>query len=318
MNTTFDSQTLADDLCEVHRIYSRFFATLDESCWDKVVKGSPKEWTLHETVAHLCALNGAGLESIKHGLRDEPYAFIGLDNRYEFNAYNRRGIDEHLDIPMRALCAELLDILSEAASIARNLQPGQAELTMQMPIYNRPVSIVEAFSIMMIHAGLFHSAQVTETAGLPPLWMQLSPEIRHRVIGRVMRAFSLHYRHDIGGSLRATFVFRIDGCGGGEWHVDLSPQTATSGEGVVEHPGLVIHLRETAVFCKMLTSRLNLPIALISGNMKLHGDLRLFLRMSTLFSVDAKPRGLSVVSGPGARTDEIAAGGTWHGRAVSE
>ena len=317
MNTTFDSQTLADDLCEVHRIYARFFDTLDEGHWDKPAKGSPKEWTLHETVAHLCALNGAGLESIKHGLRDEPYAFIGLDNRYEFNAYNRRGIDEHLDMPARALYAELLDILSEAANIARNLQPGQAELTMQMPIYNRPVSIVEALSIIMIHAGLFHSAQVTETAGLPPLWMQLSPEIRHRVIGRVMRAFSLLYRHDIGGSLRATLVFRIDGPGGGEWHVDLSPQTATSGEGVVKRPGLVIHLRETAVFCKMLTSRLNLPIALISGNMELRGDLRLFLRMNTLFSVDAKPRGLPVVSDRGASTGGSAADGIWHHRAVS-
>jgi hypothetical protein len=120
--------------------------------------------------------------------------------------------------------------------------------------------------------------------------MQLSPEIRHRVIGRVMRAFSLLYRGDIGGALRDTLVFRIDDPGGGEWYVELSPEAPTSGEGFVDHPGLVIQLRETAVFCQMLTSRLNIPIALIRGNMKLHGDLRLFLRMDTLFSVDARPK----------------------------
>ena len=141
----------------------------------------------------------------------------------------------------------------------------------------------------MFHAGLFHSAQVAEPAGLPPLWRQLSPEIRHRVIGRTMRAFSLLYRRDIGGSLRTTLVFRVDGPGGGEWYVDLAPEAATSGEGVVAHPGLVIHLRDTAVFCRMLTSRLNLPMSLISGALRLHGDLRLFLRMNTLFSVDARP-----------------------------
>jgi len=33
----FDPQTLADDLCEVHRIYARFFATLDEVGWDELV-----------------------------------------------------------------------------------------------------------------------------------------------------------------------------------------------------------------------------------------------------------------------------------------
>jgi hypothetical protein len=292
MNTlanTFDPQLLADDLYEVRRIYTQFFARLTETDWERPVKGEPKEWNLHETVAHLVALNGDGLESIKHTLRGEPYTFTGLDNRYKFNAFNRMGIDKNLNKPGKELCAKLLDILDEAAGIARNLQPGQAELTAQMPIYNRPVRIVEVLSIIMIHVGLFHSAQVTEPGGSPPLWKQLSPEIRHRTIGRVMRAFSLLYRFDIGGSLRNTLAFRVDGPGGGGWTVELSPEAATSSEGTVEHPGLAIHLRETAVFCQMLTSRLNLPMALIRGDMKLRGDLRLFLRMGSLFSVDARP-----------------------------
>ena len=57
----------------------------------------------------------------------------------------------------------------------------------------------------------------------------------------------------------------------------------------------MIHLHETGVFCQMLTSRLNLPLALISGNVKVHGDLRLFLRRNTLFSVDAKPHHMAEV-----------------------
>ncbi len=290
MNTTFDALTLADDLSEVSSIYAWFFDSLDETSWDKPARGRSKEWTLHETVAHLVALSGAGLESIKHALRGESYIFKGLDTRYKLNAYNRQGIEDHLGIPMKALCAKLLGILDEAASIARNLQPGQAELTARMSIYNRPVTVVEALSIIMIHAGLFHTAQVAEPASLPPLWVQLSPEIRHRVIGRTMGAFSLLYRLDIGGQLHETLVFRVDGPGGGEWHVELSPEAPTSGEGTVDQPGLLIHMHDTAVFCQMLTSRLNLPMALISGRMKLRGDLRLFWRMDTLFSVDARPR----------------------------
>jgi len=41
---------------------------------------------------------------------------------YEFNAYNRKGIDEQLNIPMKELCAKLLDMPNEAASIARDLR----------------------------------------------------------------------------------------------------------------------------------------------------------------------------------------------------
>jgi hypothetical protein len=126
---------------------------------------------------------------------------------------------------------------------------------------------------------------------VPPLWMQLSPEIRHRLIGRLMRAFSLLYRFDLGGSLRNSLAFRIDGPGGGEWYVKFSPEAASSGEGAVEHPGLVIQLRDTSVFCQMVTGRFSLPTGLISGRMKLRGDLRLFLRMDTMFSVDARPKG---------------------------
>jgi len=145
----------------------------------------------------------------------------------------------------------------------------------------------DLFEVRRIYARFF--ATLDEASWDKPVWMQLSPEFRHRVIERAMRAFSLLYHGDIGGPLRATLVFRVDGPGGGEWYVELSPEAPTSGEGVVEHPGLMIHLRETAVFCQMLTSRLNLLMALISGALKLRSDLRLFLRMNTLFSVDARP-----------------------------
>ena len=144
---------------------------------------------MHESIAHLCALNGAGVESIKCSLAGQSYTFSGLDNRYEFNAYNRKGIDDHLDQSRDALCAEFLRIHDEAAEIASTLLPGQAERTLQMPIYNRPVRIAEALGIIVMHAGLIHAAQVAEPAGVPPLWTRLSPEIRHRQIGRVMRAF---------------------------------------------------------------------------------------------------------------------------------
>ena len=143
---------------------------------------------------------------------------------------------------------------------------------------------------MTFHAGIIHTAQVAEPAGLTPLLEQLSPEIRHLLIGRVMSATSLLYRSDIGGSLNATLVFRVDGPSGGEWYVNLFPDVSTSGEGVVECPTLVVHLRETGVFSQMITGRFNLPLGLISGRMKLRGDLSLFLRMDTLFSVDARPK----------------------------
>jgi hypothetical protein len=288
INKTFDPQTIADDLLEVRRIYLAFFTAIQESDWDKPVKRGSKEWNLHEAVAHLCALNGDGLECIRHTLRSEPYTFTGLEERYKFNAYNRKGIDDHLPLPMKELFARHLGILEGAAHIARNLTPDQAKTTALMPIYNRPVSMVEGLSIINFHAGLVHTAQVADPAGVPPLWIHLSPEVRHRLIARMMQAFSLLYRIDIGGSLHKTIIFRIDGEGGGEWHVKLSPDAPTSGDGSVENPGLVIHMRDTSVFCRMFTVRLNIPLALLLGEIKLRGNPLLFFRLGNLLSIDGK------------------------------
>lgn len=285
----FDPQILAADLGEVRRIYADFFAKLAGVDWNKPVKGSPKEWNLHETIAHSVALNGDGLASMQQTLRGEAYTFVGLDDRYQFNAYNRHGIDDHLNLPRQELCAQLLAILDQAASIARNLQAGQGELTAQMPIYNRPVRIVEVLSILVFHIGLVHTAQVAEPVGLPPLWTHHSPAFRHRLIGRTMLPFSLLYRRDIGGPLCATLAFRIGGADGGGWYVKVAPEAQSWGEGVAEDAKLTIDMSETSVLCRMITRRLNLPFALLGGDLRPRGDLRLFLRMGKLFSVDAMP-----------------------------
>lgn len=288
LDLRFEPTILAEDLYEVRRIYANFFAGLTKADWNRAVKGSPEEWNLHDTVAHLCALNGAGLESIQCALQGEPYVFKGLNDRYQFKDFNQRGIEEHRPLPIEDLCTELLNILDQSAAIARNLLPGQSELASEMPIYNRPVKINEGLSIIMFHTGLTHSAQVAEPAGVPPLWMHLSPGIRHRVIGRVMNALSLLYRNDLGGDLQAILAFQVDGEGGGHWYVQVSPESSASGKGAVNNPNLTVHLRRTDVFCKMFTGRLNLLLALLTGKLRLRGDLRLFLRMGSLFSVDAR------------------------------
>jgi hypothetical protein len=286
VEAAFDPPVLANDLEEISRIYASFFPTVDSARWDEPIKRRSHEWSLHETVAHLCALNGAGLDCISNTLRDEPYTFDGLETRYDLNSYNRSGIDDHLDMSADALCAEFLRVHRGAADVARGLQPDQAQRVMEMPIYNRPVQITEALSIIAMHAGLVHTAQVAEPTGVRPLWTQLSPEVRHRQIARVMRAFSLLYRRDIGGSFRATFAFRVDGTGGGDWYVTVAPEAATSTEGVAANPSLALRFRRTDDFCRMPTVRLNLPIALITRRLS---DRRLLLRMNTLFSVDAHP-----------------------------
>lgn len=288
MDSAFDPQMLAADLLEVRRIYADYFARLTDADWVRPAKKGPEEWNVQKTVAHLCALNGSGLDSVQARLRDEPYVFRGLENRYQFDDFNHQGIEARLHQTREALGNELLAILNQCAEIAGSLLPDQAALTAEMPIYNRPLTIVEALSIIMFHTGLNHAAQVAEPAGEAPLWLSLAPDIRHRTISRVMRALSLLYRFDLAGDLRAVIAFHVLGEGGGQWYVELSPERTASGEGPVDKPSLAIRFRDTDLLCQMFSGRINLPLALITGRMRPRGDLRLFLRFGTLFNVVAR------------------------------
>jgi hypothetical protein len=89
LNNTFDPQTLADDFLEVRRIYTEFFATLDETRWDKPVKGGSKNGIY--TKRSPIWLHSTELDwRVSHALRGEPTPSSALDDRYKFNAYNRK------------------------------------------------------------------------------------------------------------------------------------------------------------------------------------------------------------------------------------
>jgi hypothetical protein len=59
-------------------------------------------------------------------------------------------------------------------------------------------------------------------------------------------------------------------------------------EGKVDRASLTFRLSSTDIFCQMFTSRLNVLAMLLSGRMRLSGNLRLFQRFGSLFSVDAR------------------------------
>lgn len=282
-----DTQMLASDLAEVHRIYTELFAGLTAADWERPVKGGDEEWNLREVVAHVGALAQLGQQSIQAALRGEAISFPGLPTRFEFSQFNRQQIAERLHLPVQDLCAALLDALCEAMEMARTLRPAELARTVALPIYNRPVSVRELLAIQVMHPGQIHAAQVAEPAGVPPLWTQFAPDMRHRMIGRVMHAQSILYRQDLGGDMRAVLAYRVGGEGGGSWYITLSPEDPCAAEGDVAQADLSLFFRDTATFCRMSTGRLNLLLALLSGRLRPRGNLRLFLRLGSLFSVDA-------------------------------
>jgi hypothetical protein len=286
-DNAFEARFLASDLSRVHEIYTDFLAGLTAVDWRLPPEDGDGAWNLRQVVAHLGALTELGQESVEAALHGETITFPGLSSRFEFSRFNRRQIDERLHRAPETLAADFLNALSRSIDTATNLSPYELEREVALPIYNRPIRAGELLGIQVMHPGLTHAAQVAEPAGVPPLWTHLEPEARRRTISRVARALSLLYRQDLGGDLEAILLFRIGGPGGGNWRLALSPHSPSSGAGAVADADLTLSFRDTAEFCRMFTGRINLLGAFITGRFRLRGNLRLFLRFRSLFSVDA-------------------------------
>lgn len=282
----FEAETLAADLAQVHDIYSAFFSALTAADWKHPQPGANGEWNLREVVAHLGALTELGQESIEAALRGEAMAVPGLSNRFQFSAFNRQKINERLELAPEVLSSSFLDALSRSIDTAAAVSPRELDCTVSLPIYNQPVRVRELLGIQVMHPGITHAAQVAEPAGVAPLWKRLTVDGRRRTIGRVVRALSLLYRTDLGGDLQAAVVFKVGGEGGGTWHAIFTPQNARSGTGAVTNADLTLSFGDAVHFCQMFTKRLNLLRGMLSGSFRPRGNLRLFFRFRSLFSVD--------------------------------
>ncbi len=282
----YDPELLASDLSLVYQVYADFFSRLTRADWQRPSKHG--EWSLREVTAHLSALTRITQQGIQAALQGKSIRDPDLPDRFEFSHFNRKKIDAGLTMRIEDLYGSFLASLCQSIETASSLKPGEIDAAVEMPIYNRPVTVGELLGIQVVHPGLTHSAQIAEPAGVPPLWTQLPAETRHRVIGRVMRAMSLLYRTDLGGALEAVITFRVAGECGGNWYVDLSPKNPCSGEGQVERSDLSLWFRDTDTFFQMNTHRLNPYKAMLGGKLRMGGNLRLFLRFGSLFNVDAR------------------------------
>lgn len=287
----YEIATLGSDIALVRKIYSDFFESLRPADWENPIQNGDHEWNLREVVAHLGSLTQLGQDCLIAALRREPAPIPQDMSRYDFNRFNLDEIEKRLHMPVERLQADLLEALSQSIRTAGSLEPGDLKRTVRLPIYNRPIRVDELLGIQVVHPGLTHAAQITEPVGAEPLWTYLPDVVRWRVIGRMTRALSLLYRTDLAEDLRAVIAFQVAGEGGGSWRLDLSPESPNSIPGDVERPTLSWWFRDTSTFCRMFTGRLNPLTGLLFGRMRLRGDLRLFLRFKSFFSMDAPSKG---------------------------
>ncbi|GHO91093.1 hypothetical protein KSF_011410 [Reticulibacter mediterranei] len=242
------------------------------------------EWTLHQTVAHLAASAEFYRAALQRAVLREKMTVPDLQQRRDLPAYNQREIQLRHHQQPPELIAALQQALEETLAVAQQLAPEQFAWPVAVPIFNRPLTVIELLETQIMHSSMVHVAQIARPANKEPLWRRYDPPALHRTLGRFFRLISLTYWPERGGNLRATFQFLVAGDAGGEWYVSVSPGGGQAGEGRVLKPQVTLWAANADALCLLFTDQISIGQALLRRKLVVRGNLLLATKLSQLFS----------------------------------
>lgn len=272
-------------------------STVPDNAWDEKTGERDKDWTLHQTLAHLVSIARLFNRAADAAMQQKPLLVQGLESRHDLAGWNAQQIalySQHEPVDLRALLA---DAFGGAAARAMRMTPSQAEQRAYLRVYNRPARAIDFLDWQISHAGVIHAAQlVRPLRGVSPLWARYDADFLHRTVDRFMRHFSYAYWPEYATSPSVILNFRVEGEGGGAWHLIGAVDGGAYGVGLAKQAAYTVTYASAAVFFGVFTVHLDVAEAIDSGAVRIEthikgGDVAQALRVLRLFAA-TPPRGI--------------------------
>ena len=262
------------------------WSKLNDGDWQGRTPGS--KWSARDYLAHL--VNNEEKEILpttSHSIAGEAVEIPGLASRLDIDAFNQAGVDSLADLTT----AEVLERLRAAFQSHIQMLEGLIDEDLKRPAYNAGLrgeaTIADLFSIGFLHLPVHYQdiRRAVRRSRRLPHWMELaSPAEAHEALSQAFAIMPLFYWPEIGGDLRATYLFDLEGEGGGQWWVAIEGGECTSGEGLPAQTDCRFRTRP-AYWMDLQTKELNPLWALLSRRLRIGGKMGLALKLDKLFAI---------------------------------
>jgi hypothetical protein len=258
----FDRTTTQHDLATLRTLLNDFFAGVDDAAWGNHTGARDKDWTLHETLAHVAAIAEAFNVAVFAGRRGIAVELGDVERRTDLRDWNERQIRARMDKTPSALIAELNEQFQQAMDYIDLLTDDELTAMVAFPIYNRPAPLSNFIEWQLSHAGVVHAAQLPRGLHQRPLWTHYPPDFAHRMANRFMLHFSWAYWHTLAPELHAVMHFHVDGDGGGDWTLVAAPDGGDVAVGAPDAPTYTLTFQDVGTLFGAFTYDVTLPEAL--------------------------------------------------------
>jgi len=259
------------------------YARLDDKEWGK--KASDR-WTAKDYLAHMViAQEEEANHLIKQALGGEPANVPGFATREEINDYNQRMLETVRDLPVGELMGRLKAASEEAISILNGLSETDLDKPAASPGWDRPGTVRDLFFASYLHLpGHYQDVRRAAKKKLPH-WMEAgAPEEVHFQLDRIFHYMPLIFWSSRGADMKVTYVFNMEGEGGGQWAVRISDGKAVAEDGVPESFDMELRTKPE-LWIDLSNNDLNAMWAITTRKVHLGGNAGLAMKLGTLFQV---------------------------------
>ena len=259
------------------------YARLDEKEWGK--KASDR-WSASDYLAHMViAQEEEANRLIRQALAGEPTSVPGFAAREEINDYNQRMLETVRDLPVGELLARLKAASDEALAMLDSVSEADLDKPAASPGWDRPGTIRDLFFASYLHLpGHYQDIRRAAKKKLPH-WMEAgSPEEVHFQLDRIFHYMPLIFWSSRGADMNVTYVFNMEGEGGGQWAIQIAGGKAESLEPAPTSFDAEVKTKPE-LWIDLSNNDLNAMWAITTRKVHLGGNAGLAMKLGTLFQV---------------------------------
>ncbi len=260
------------------------FARLGDKEWKKKVCG---QWTAKECLAHLAVTQQEETNRlIQQALAGEPGQLPGFDDRQAINDYNERMLATVRELPPGELMDRLKAAFEESLRTLDGLSEADLDKPASGPGWDRPGTVRDLFLAGYLHlAGHYQDIRRAAKKKLPHWMAAGTPEEVNFHLGRIFHYMPLIFRPDRAGDMQATYLFTMEGDGGGQWAVRIDDGKAETQDGAPESFDMELRTKPE-LWIDLSTGELNAMWAITTRKVHLGGNASLAMKLDQLFQVN--------------------------------
>lgn len=260
------------------------FSQLGDKEWGK--KASDR-WTAKDYLAHLViAQEEEENHLIQQALAGEPGNIPGFATREEINGYNEQMLAKVRDLPASELLGRLKTAFDETLGILDGLSEPDLDKPASHPAWGCAGTVRDLLFASYLHLpGHYQDIRRAAKKKLPH-WVEVSTaEEVHFQMDRTFHYMPLIYWSDRGGDMQATYLFTMEGEGGGQWAVRVREGKAEAECGAPENFDMELRTKPE-LWIDLSNKDLNAMWAITTRKVHLGGNAGLAMKLDSLFQVN--------------------------------